>query len=349
MRKTLTPVVLLTLMIAQFVSIVPIAEAGRPRDLGIVYGTLTPGAVTDPPLTWRLNQDIADFVIYYNITGGLGLYDVVNATIENSGIPSWESWKGEGWEYCDCAMDAGSYNVTVGADPSATSPVSFKIGFYVVTQPPVDFSGHIPDNSNVRYSDFGVQMPAGNHTLTLGVSSGTYEFSVNDESQGVVTKTTQLTLDFEGGLYIFRVNATTQGLAQDVRWSVQIQGPPKLQVKIVNYCIGLNPESGQSSCITGAEATASDGSQPSVSYSWDATGGTFNSTKSQWVKWTAPPGAAGYTLTVNASAPGYLSDIDSLSVQVAPEFPSPVLPLLIAATVLAIVLFARRSQRLAPT
>jgi predicted secreted protein with PEFG-CTERM motif len=347
MAKTLAPVVLLTLMIAQFVSIVPIAEAGRPRDLGMVYGTLSPGAVTDPPLVWRLNQDIADFVIYYNITGGVGPDDVASATIENSGIPSWESWKGEGWEYCECAMDAGSYNVTVGADPSATAPLSFKIGFYVVAQPPVDFSGHIPDDSNVRYSDFGVQVPAGNHTLTLGVSSGTYEFFVNDESQGVVTKTTQLTLDFEAGLYIFRVNATTQGLAEDVRWFVQIQGPPKLEVKIVNYCVGLNPDIGQSSCVTGAEATASDGSQPSISYLWSATGGTFNSTSSQWVKWTAPPGAAGYTLTVNVSAPGYLSDTDSLSVQVAPEFPSAALPFLIAA-VLAIVLLARRSQRHAP-
>jgi hypothetical protein len=348
MAKTVAPLVLLALMIAQFVSTVPIAEAGPPRDLGILYGTLSPGAVTDPPLTWRLDKDIADFVIYYNISGGLGPDDVVNATIENSGIPSWESWKGEGWEYCECALDARSYNVTVGADPSATAPVSFKIGFYVVTQPPVDFSGHIPDDSNVRYSDFGVQIPPGNHTLTLGVSSGTYEFFVNGESHGVMTKTTELTLDFDGGLYIFRVDATTQGLAQDVGWSVQIKGPPKLQVKIVNSCAGLNPDSGQSSCVTGAEATASDGSQPSVSYLWNATGGAFNSTNSQWVKWKAPPGAAGYTLTVNASAPGYLSDTDSMSVQVAPEFPSAALPFLIAA-VFAIVLLVRRSQRHAPT
>jgi len=336
--------VILALLIAQSVSILPLAEADRPKNLGDVSGTLNPGDVTDPPPTWQLNEDTLDFVFYYKITGGSGPDDVVTVTIGDSGIPSWQSLMGEGWEYCECALDAGSYSVTVQASAGATAPVSFEIGFYAVPEPPVDFSGRIPASSNVRYSDFAVLIPAGSYTLLVGLETGTYEFLVDDESKGVVTQTLELSVEFEEGLHVLTVDARVEGLGNDVGWSVQIQGPPQLEVSIVNPCPVLNPESGQSVCVTGAEVTASDGSNPSVSYLWNAPDGTFNSTTSQWVEWTVPPGVAEFTLTVEASAPGYLSDTDSLTVRVAPEFPSAALTLLMAAA-LAIVSFTRRQRR----
>ena len=105
----------------------------------------------------------------------------------------------------------------------------------------------------------------------------------------------------------------------------------------------LNPDSGQSVCVTGAEATASDGQNPSVSYAWTASGGSFNSTTSQWVEWTALPGVASFTLTVEASATGYTSDTDSLNVQVVPEFSSLAPPFLLA-ILLAVLLTRKRSR-----
>jgi hypothetical protein len=331
-------------LIARSVLVFPVAEAERPRVLGTVSGTLNPGAVTDPPLKWQLNQDVSDFLFYYKITGGSEPGNDVNLTLDDLSL---QSLMGEGWEYCDCAFTAGSYNVTVGADTTATAPVTFEIGFYVVPQPPVDISGQIPVNSTMRFSDFGALFPAGNYTLVLGVTSGTYEFFVDNDTspRAVVTKTTEVTVDLEEGLHLFNVTANDTG--KDVVWSVQIQGgEPKLEPRILVSCPPINQSNPV--CVTGASANASDGSNPSVTYQWtdNTAGGSFNSTNTQWVAWTPPRRPGTFTLTVEASAPGYLSGSDSLGVAVTeavPEFSLATLVLIFTLT-LAVVLFARRSR-----
>jgi hypothetical protein len=210
----------------------------------------------------------------------------------------------------------------------------------------VDFSGFIPANSGDRYSAFGAIFPSTtSYTLVLGVTSGSYELFVDGTSQVVVTENTQVSLDFEeGSFHLFELSSLSVGADEDVGWTVQIQGQPKLDVIIVNPCPVLNPESGQSACVTGAEATASDGGSPTVSYLWTASGGELNSTTSQWVQWTAPPGVASFTLTVQASASGYVSGSDSLSVQVAPEFPSFAAPLLLVLLLAFTALSKKRSR-----
>lgn len=346
---------LLALLVALSIWIPQTAEAGPPMALGspaTLSGTVNPGNVTDPPLSWQLNQDISEFVFRYKITGGSGVDDVVYVSIVETDGELWPGFlMGEGWEYCDCALDAGTYTIEVEADVLASGPLTFEIGFYRVPQPPVDFSGHIPANLDPgsRYSDFGVRFPSnGTYQLTLGVTSGSYEFFVDGEKAQNVTETTELAVELEtASFHILTVNAGTAGVGEDVAWYVQIRGQPKLEVRIIDSCPVLNPESGESVCVTGAEATASDGSNPPISYSWSATpsgGWEFNSTTSQWVEWTAPAGATDFTLTVNASAPGYVSDTDSLKVKVVPEFPPAALPFVVL-VVLALVLFARRSRR----
>ena len=161
-----------------------------------------------------------------------------------------------------------------------------------------------------------------------------------------MNRNTQLSLNFTEGFHQLEVSAEAEGIGEDVAWSVQILGPPKLDVRIVDTCPTLNPESGQSICVTHAEATASSGT-PAVSYQWAVSGGSLNSTAGQWVAWTAPPGVATYTLSVNASAPGYVSGTDSLIVQVTPEFPTATLPFL-GAVVLASLLVIRRRFRHQP-
>jgi len=320
-------------------------EAAPPRALATFSGTLNAGEITSPPLDWQLNQDISGFVFHYRITGGSQLNDVVYVTFTEANLV-WPLLMGEGWEYCeDCSLEAGMYHIEVEADGNASGPITFDIGVYRVEQPPVDFVGQMPANSQVWFSDFGVRFPnAGTYELTLGVTSGSYDFFVDGEEtpRATVTQTRELALDIvTPGIHLLEVYTEEPG---DVTWSVQIKGPPKLEVRIVNTCPVLNPESGESVCVIGAEATPSDGSNASISYLWSTTAsGSFNSTTSQWVEWTAPPGVASYTLTVNASAPGYLSDTDSLKVQVVPEFPSAALPFLIAAA-MAVVLFTRRSR-----
>ena len=352
---TLSLLMLALLAIAFPASLPPGVEAALPRAVKTFSGSLTSANpnVTQP---WQ-SRDFPDpgFLFHYAITGGSQPDDVVYVYIEETG-DAWDvNWPlmGEGWTYCSpysfqpCPFDAGSYNVTVEAGPAARLPISYSIGFYLVPNPPVDFSGHIPANSNVRRSIFGVLLPsAATSEIVLGVTSGSYEFFVDNENETVVNRNTQLSLNFTKGFHLLEVDAETEGIGEDVAWSVQISGPPKLDVRIVDTCPTLNPKSGQSICVTHAEATASSGT-PAVSYQWTVSGGSLNSTTGQWVAWTAPPGVATYTLTVNASAPGYVSGTDSLIVQVTPEFPTATLPFL-GAVVLASLLVIRRRFRHQP-
>jgi len=322
----------------------PAAEATSPNALVTFSGALAPGEYTDPSLSWQLNRNVDEYLFHYIITGGSGPDDVLYVYIEEIG-DTWQLLMGEGWSYCaECSLDAGPYGVVVEADAAASAPMAFEIGFYAVPQAPVDFSGRIPANSNTRLSDFKVLLPsAGSRQLVLGVTSGSYEFFVDGESQGDVSAPREVTLDLPEGPHVFEVNTETVGAGEDVAWSVQIQGEPRLEVAILNTCPTLNPEQGVSTCVTGAAATASDGSSPTVSYLWTASGGTFNSTTSQWVEWTAPAEVAAFTLSVEASAPGYISGTASLEAQVIPEFPQTVLPFLLVVA-LAVALFARRSR-----
>lgn len=340
MRTTL--VLVLCLLLLPMMAL-PAAEAAPPRALNpLIPGSLDPGGIASFP--WQLNQDVTEFLFYYEVTGGPDTLDVVYVSIDETGL-LWQSLTGKGWAYCDCPLDAGAYTVAVEADTGATGILSFKVGFYVVPQAPVDFSGFIPANASTRSSDFGVLFPSStSYTMLLGTTAGSYEFFVDGESQGVVAGTTTLTLELESGFHLLEVSSFAVSPDEDVSWTVQVQGQPKLEVRIVNPCPLLNPESGQSVCVTGAEVTASDGRNPAVTYAWTTNGGELNSTSSQWVQWTAPAGAANYTLTVEVSATGYVSDSDSLKAQVVPEFPSSV-PLLLALILAMVTLTQRRSKR----
>jgi hypothetical protein len=341
MKSVTVSLIILALLLAAFSTpIVPAAEAAPPKALKTFSGSLDPGGITDPPLSWKLSRDVQEFLFHYVITGGSEPDDVVYVNIDGTAI-AWDSLMGEGWDYCDCSLAAGSYNVTVQADENASGELTYTIGFSLTPQPPVDFSGFFPANSSSRSNDFSVAFPdTASHQVVLGVTSGDYEFFVDGESKGVVNETIQVAINFTSGFHAFDI-IPGEG---DVSWSIQILGPPKLEVSMIDLCPILNPQSGLSKCVIGANATASDGGTPIVSYHWNASGGKFNSTSSQWIEWTAPPGVANFTLTVQASAPGYTSGTDSLAVTVAPEFPSgPFLFLVVAA--LIVLLMIRRTRR----
>jgi hypothetical protein len=320
----------------------PIAKATPPMALqrfpSVGKSSLEPGG--NMTFSWVLRRDISEFLFYYDVTG-----DELDVYIDDA--PFSQSLTGTGWRFCDgCEFSAGRYNVTVFAPFEATE---FYIGFYTVPQPPVEFAGFIPADSTEAFSEFGVLFPpsSANYTFVLSAIGGSYDFFVDDTLEATVPETTTLSLDLGGDFHRFAADATGEGA--DVTWTVEIQGPPKLDVAIVNPESGgcdatLNPESGQSDCVAGAMATPSDGGSPTITYLWTATGGELNSTNSQWVRWTAPPGVARFTLTVQASAPGYVSGSDSLSVQVEPEFPPFVAPVLLMLVLGFAAVALRRSR-----
>jgi hypothetical protein len=307
----------------------PMVEAASPAVLQRFPSTgkssLGPGAETT--FSWALGKDVSEFLFYYDVSG-----DVLDVSIDDA--PYWQSLTGRGWRFCDgCEFSAGTHDVAAYAPFGATQ---FYIVFYVVPQPPVDFAGFIPADSTEAFSEFGALFPlSSNYTMALGVAGGSYDFFIDDMLNATVTGSTTLTVFLEEGFHKLAVDAT--GLGADVTWTLSIQegeSLPRLEVAILYPESGgcnatLNPESGQSVCVVGAKATASDGGTPTITYLWTKSGGELNSTSSQWVQWTAPAGVATFALTVQASAEGYVPGSYSVSVQVVPEFPMLVVPLLL--------------------
>jgi hypothetical protein len=339
------PLILIALTILSVLLIVPTVKGAPPTALKVISGSLNPGETASFP--WILTQNVTEYLFNYKVTGGSESLDVIYVLIQES-QNTWSYLMGEGWAYCDCALSAATYTVTIQADAAATGRLSYSIGFYLVPQSPVDFSGFIPANSNSRVSSFGVLFPSsGNHTVVPGTTAGSFEFFVDGKSQGVISGPTTLTLDLTSDFHYFEVVSLTASSDKDVKWTVQFQEGPRLEVSIPHPCPKLNPNTGQDKCVLGASATASDGGHPTVTYEWTASGGQFNSTSSQWVEWTAPQGVATYTLTVRASAPGYTSGDYSQVVQVVPEFQSFMNPLLLILTI-ALVTLARRKPAMGP-
>jgi len=340
-------VLLLVTLLAVALLAFPIAEATPPVALqrfpSVGTVSLEPGE--NMTFSWVLRRDVSEFLVYYDVTG-----DELEVYIDDMPYFYPSFLTGRGWSFCDgCEFSAGTYDVTVFAPFENMEATEFYIVFYRLPQPPVEFAGFIPADSSEPFSEFGALFPSSslNYTLVLGATGGSYDFSVDDMLEATVPETTTLSLDLGGDFHRFFIDAT--GAGADITWTVEIQGPPKLDVAIVYPESGgcdtiLNPEAGQSVCDAGVEATPSDGGSPTITYLWTKSGGELNSTSSQWVEWTAPPGVAWFTLSVQASAPGYVSGSDSLSVQVTPEFPAFVAPLLLMLALGFAAVAQRRSR-----
>jgi hypothetical protein len=352
MKSMRTRLVFLVVLLIMGPFAFPVAKAAPPMALqrfpSVGTSSVEPGG--NMTFSWALTKDLSEFLLYYDVAGGAGSSDTIDVYVNYVAVPRAQFLVGRGWIFCDgCQLNAGTYEVAVLASPENTGPLQFYIAVYALPEPPVDFAGFIPANSTQPFSEFGVLFPPSstNYTLVLGVTGASYDFFINYTLMANVTETTTLSLDLGGRFQRFTVEAW--GASADVTWTVQIQGQPKLEVEIVNPqssgCNAtLNPQSGQSFCVVGAVATPSDGGSPTITYLWTASGGELNSTSSQWVQWTAPAGAANFTLTVEASAPGYASGSDNLKVQVVPEFQAFVTPLLLA-LVLALTAIAQRRSR----
>ena len=110
---------------------------------------------------------------------------------------------------------------------------------------------------------------------------------------------------------------------------------------------------------------ATDRSNPEVSYLWidHDLGGSFNSTRSQWIQYRSPQGIECFSLNVTVSAVGYESASDEFRLidmtipspsggyvhncpyppWPVPEFPSMSLTLVVS-LIFAVLLFARKKR-----
>lgn len=347
----------LVFLITPSLSIFPKVAALPPRQIATFHGTVgllgNGTRLNSTDFSWIITQDPQEFLFYYNITGGSGPSDVIYVTIDEAGL-SWPvnslaGLKGSGWSDCVCSLPPDTYTVVVESDPSGTALLTFDVSFYRAAKPPVDFAGLVPSDAEIRSSDFAVQFTGQNTTFLLNVTQGgQYELLIDQASIANVTQNIELIVNntiLTKGFHVLEVDAAAD---ITVGWSIHIVGVPELEVEIINPCQPININSSTPFCVLGANATTSDGSNTNVTYSWDdgGQGGTFNSTIGQWVKYSPPLTLGSYILSVQASAPGYITGSAILNppLRVVPEFPFDVISLLVALFV-TMFFVSRRPRR----
>jgi len=357
LRRYLTSgAVLAVLLLSLLATRLGPAQAQAPTPIATISGTVMPGESQEHPFT--IPQDLDEYLFYAQSQGAATADDTFDVTIDETG-DSWWSLQGQQW-LRGMALDAGDYILLVEAYPDATGPITYTVNFYSIPAVPVTFSGLRLATSSYDSAELSADFPAdGNYTFTFGVQGASYEFLLDSESLTIVEGPGSVSAEVSEGRH--QLDVVSQEAEQETSWSVTIQGPvsmsqttsvtettsvsetttvtettsmtqttsvsetqPQLVVSIEPSCPTLNESAGQFNCILAAQATASDGGSPDVSYEWSSTGGSFNSTSGQWVNWTAPEinEAENFTLSVVASASGYSDGVAStaIAVQPIPEF-----------------------------
>jgi hypothetical protein len=302
-----------------------------------------PGESQEHPFT--IPQDLDEYLFYGQSQGAATADDTFDVTIDETG-DSWWSLQGQQW-LRSMALDAGDYTLMVEAYPDASGPITYTVNFYSIPAVPVTFSGLRLATSSYDSAELSADFPAdGNYTFTFGVQGASFEFLVDSESLTTVEGPGSVSAEVSEGRHEFDV--VSEEPEQETSWSVTIQGPvsmsqttnvtettrltetssseaePQLVVSMISSCPTLNESAGEFNCVLAAQATASDGGSPDISYEWSSTGGSFNSTSDQWVNWTAPEinEAEDFTISVVAFASGYKNGVTSaaIAVQPIPEF-----------------------------
>jgi hypothetical protein len=351
---------ILIVLLAFLLTPIPQATSVTPAPLATVSGTLSPGETKD--FTFTLPGELEDFLLHVIVTASAPQTDRLDITIEGA---TWTDLQGDWWDawgrYVDTfgPLTAGVHTLTAATSTDAANPITFKVELYDIPTPPFTVQGAFPaepyTGSDIAY--IRISLPsAGSYPVTATATAGNFELIPEAPNEPVdVQGLTKQTMQFgEAGIYEFQVQADILGKKEATAWSITIGPPatiPSLNVKITEGCTGTAPGT---SCIFGANAKASDGSQPNVQYNWTTTGGCFidqtggcvPSILGQNVNWTAPgTNETTYMITVNAMADGYDSGTTSWPI-VVPEFSSTGLALAISLlSVAGLILVGRRRKR----
>jgi len=328
---------------------VPEAQSVLSSPVATVSDTLDPGESTDYPYTIPNNLD--NYLLHVEVEASNPETDRLDITIEGD---SWTDLQGDWWDAWG-PLAAGDHTLTAAAGPDAANQVTFTVQFYEVPTPPFTVEGEFPAAPYNDAAYIYVNLPeAGYYPISVNAKTGNLALLPGDHDPIDVFGPTKRTLQFsEADVYEFQIQADVLGENEVTAWSLTIESPtskPSLEVEITEGCRGVGPGL---SCIFRADATASDGGQPDIQYSWTTTGGCFiNETgtcvttfQGQYSNWTAPETSSEqtYEVTVEAAANGYENGKDSWPV-VVPEFSSATLALA-ASLLLGTVLILRRTSK----
>jgi hypothetical protein len=348
---------ILIVLLAFLFTPIPHAISAAPARLATVSGTLSPNETKD--FNYTLARDLEDFLLHVIVTASAPQTDRLDITIEGA---TWTDLQGNWWDawgrYTFGPLTAGDHTLTAATSLDAAHPVTFTVEFYEIPTTPFTVQGTFPAEPVNDIAFVHVSLPqAGNYSVSANANAGNFALIPEAPNEPInVTGATKDTLQIgEPGVYEFQVQADILGKNEATAWSLTIGSPtskPSLHLGIAEGCTGIAPGS---SCVFRANATASDGSHPSILYNWTASGGCFvngtggcvSSILGQNVNWTAPRGSSEttYTVTVNATADGYENGLATWPI-VVPEFSSTGLALVISvASAAALILVGRQRKR----
>jgi len=357
-RRMRSSILILIALLAFLFTPVPQAMSATPARLAVVSGTLSPGETK--AFSFSVPRDLEDFLLHVTVTTTAPDTDRLDITIEQAVWTNlqgdwWDTWGGYGLD----PLAAGDHTLNATASGDAVNPVAFTVEFYDIPTTPFTVQGTFPAEPYNKIAYIHISLPeAGNYSISADAAAGNFALTPQPPAPNQpidITGATKRTLQIgEAGVYEFQVQADVLGKNEATAWSFTIGSPtsnPSLHVEIGDGCTNTAPGS---SCVFRANATASDGSHPSILYNWTASGGCFvnaaggcvPSILSQNVNWKAPGGSnATYRVTVNATANGYENGVATWPI-VVPEFSSTGLALVITvASAAALILVGRRRKR----
>ena len=354
-------ILILIALLAFLLTPVPQAMSATPARLAVVSGTLSPGETKG--FSYSLPRELEDFLLHVTVTAKAPDTDRLDISMPEQPGATWTDLQGDWWDtwggYGFDPLAAGDHTLNATTSGDAVNPVAFTVEFYDIPTTPFTVQGTFPAEPYNKIAYIHISLPeAGNYSISADAAAGNFALTPQPPAPNQpidITGATKRTLQIgEAGVYEFQVQADVLGKNEATAWSFTIGSPtsnPSLHVEIGDGCTNTAPGS---SCVFRANATASDGSHPSILYNWTSSGGCFvnaaggcvPSILSQNVNWKAPGGSnATYRVTVNATANGYENGVATWPI-VVPEFSSTGLALVITvASAAALILVGRRRKR----
>jgi hypothetical protein len=199
-------------------SLKPVASFG-PR-------TLSPGESESSTFAIEPGSDIQNYLVH--AVGGSGVENTFELEIVETG-EFWYELTGDLW-FLGGNLTAGSYHMNVHASDAAVEDVRFTVSLYLVPHvtddvPDAAFSGLVPGESSfsIQLNEFALYLDQpGLYDFYLDITSGDYEFLVDNNPTSVISKPQTVTLQLDSGLHTFQVLTDFSGSGRDTSWTVGI-------------------------------------------------------------------------------------------------------------------------------
>jgi hypothetical protein len=208
--------------LSTIVSLKPFASIGP--------DTVGPGESKSSTFTIAPGAPVENYLVHAE--GGLGSQNTFDLEINETG-ELWYDLTGNLW-LLGGNLTSGTYHMYVHASPAATQRMTFSINLYNVPRvtrdlPDAEFSGLSPaePSQSMRVNEFALYLDqSGTYNFYLGVTTGDYEFLVDNNPESVVSGNHMLTLQLQRGLHTFLIFTDFSGSGLDTSWSIGIVPAP---------------------------------------------------------------------------------------------------------------------------